>query len=370
MTTTSESFTPRPILAALCVDGAIFDTLARSIRYLCIGLVDQAVQLRVVSDDPRAATLSLGPIRTVLHRPIRWPYRESRQRQLVQALGQPVPNVVHALGSGSYRLAASLAETCDAELVLQVTSLADGDAARTYSEVEPHALVAMSAPLRDILVEQLGLPGERTELIRAGVLSSGRVAAFADPQRPVTIVSFTPLDRGRGVDLLIGAIQLLHDRGLNPMLFLLGTGREDPAMRRMVRQSGLSHAVTFATATGEMTQVLEHTDIFVDPDPSPVLTEGGLLAMAHGIAVVAMPNAVCDYYRDRETALVCPEAKVTQLAGVLEGLIMDHAEARRIAEGGLAYVREHHSMSVMAERTAALYRRLVLAQTTFSIGES
>ena len=68
-----ESQNSLSVSAALCVDADAFDRLGRVVRYLAVGLVDEAIHLRVLSSDRRVDTLSLGPIQTVPHQPITRP---------------------------------------------------------------------------------------------------------------------------------------------------------------------------------------------------------------------------------------------------------------------------------------------------------
>ena len=57
------------------------------------------------------------------------------------------------------------------------------------------------------------------------------------------------------------------------------------------------------------------------------------------------------------------------IADALERVLTDRAHARTVASSAMEYVRTHHSMSAMAECTAATYRQLALSRSTFSIKE-
>lgn len=355
------------IHVALCVDVEGLDRLASALRYLVVGLVDQAVQVHLLSSDARIESMTLGPIQTLVHDRIVWPTGQRRLRQLIDAVAPQPPTVVHAVSAGSYRTAAALAQAFDADLILQVTSLADCDALNSLDCGQVQRFLPASAPLLELLETQVRLPPESLVLVRPGVLTRSEVACFARLQRAPTILCTGAFQRKSGVDRLIGALRMLHERNQPALLFLLGSGSYEPMLRRFVFEQGLAPWVTFAHPLGDIAPAMRSADIFVDAAPSSAFTADSLQAMAAGMAVVACKNSVCDHFRDEETVLICPEPTAEVLAHTIERLLLDRALARRIGAGAQEYLRAHHSTSGMAERIAACYRQLALARATFPI---
>ena len=357
------------ISAALCVDGDAFDRLGRVVRSLAVGLIDEAVHLRVLSSDQRVDTLSFGPVQTLTHQPVEWPWTRRRLRTVIEAVGQPPPTVVHALSAGSYRLAMAVAQVYDADVVFQVTSLDDCHELAQLDEKHVHAYLAFSKPLAQVLHEQLKAPAEQIELVRPGVLAAQRVACFAQPEYATTILCTSVFEKGSGVDQLIEALAILKKRGLEMLVFLLGVGRREPLLRRLAHDKGLSSEITFAYPLGDPADAMKSADLFVRPSADTAFTADTLQAMAVGSVVVTFPSSVCDFLRNGETALLCAEPTADSLAGTIEKLVTDPGYARQIAGAGMEYVRTHHTMSGMAERTAGVYRQLALARATFPIKE-
>ncbi len=153
------------------------------------------------------------------------------------------------------------------------------------------------------------------------------------------------------------------------MLFLLGRGRMEPAFRRRIRDRALAPYVTLAHPSGDVSHAMHSADIFVRPKSHTAFSANSLLAMAAGMAVVSFPDRICDHLRDGETAVICHEPTPEALAGAIERLLNDRAGARRMATAGAEYVRTHHAVSEMAQRTSDAYRQLALARATFSIKE-
>ena len=360
---------PPVVSVALCVDTDAFDRFGRVLRHLAVGLVDQAIPIRLLSCDSRVETLTLGPIQTLLHQPVVWPVRKRRLEQLVDVLSHQPPTVVHAMSGPSYGIALAIAEAFDLDVVFQVTSMEDCDGIAQLEETGIRRFLAFSEPLAGVLETQLKIDSDRIELVRPGVPVSQQIACFAQPQRIATILCTSPFEKDSGVDRLITALDLLRTRGHTPLVFLLGRGRYESALRGLARARNLSREVTFAQPLGDPVTVMRSADIFVQPSSDTGITADSLQAAGAGMAVVACSGGVTDHLRDGETALVCERATGENLADAIERLLADHAFARELATGAVEYVRTHHSMSAMAERTAATYRQLALSRSTFSIKE-
>jgi glycosyltransferase involved in cell wall biosynthesis len=360
------SHTP-DVSAVICVETDALDRLGSVLRHLSVGLVDQAIPLRIVGSDGRIRPLCLGPVQAVVHPTLRWPTAGRRIEHLLDVLSPQPATVVHAISHTSYRVAAAIAEEFDADLVLQVASLADCEHVAAGAWRTPVHCHAYSQPLAAQLESLGAVSQERIEVIRPGVPAGTRPACFSQPQRVPTLLCTSRLFRSSGVERLIGAVDLLAGRGHELQLFLVADGPFEAVLRRQVRARRLSACVTFARGMEDPMPALAGADLFIRPAPESEFRADLLQAMAAGVAVVTMPNAACDHFRPGETAMVCAQTTPESLADVIEALLHDRAEAARIASGGMEHVRLHHGVSAMAERTAAAYRKLALARTTFAM---
>ena len=364
---TGENSEQQVISAACCIDSDAFERFGRVLRHFAVGLVDQAISLRILSSDPRIESLTLGPVQTLVHQPIVWPVRKRRVEQLIDALSHQPPTIVHALSHRSYGVAKAIAQAFDIDLVFQVTSMADCDAIAQTNVDHVGRFLAISEPLATFLTTQLSLPKNLVELIRPGVQVSKEIACFTEPDRTPTLLCTSNFEKDSGVDRLIVALELLRQREQTPLVFLLGRGRYESALRNLVRQRNLLASVTFAQPQGDPLRAIRSADIFVRPTIDTDFNADSLQALGAGVAVVAVAGGVGDHLRDGETARICRPESAEALADAIEGLLTNRAEARRLAATGLEYVRANHAMSAMAERTAAVYRNLALPRTTFSL---
>jgi len=358
-----------PVVTALCVDGASYDRFGRVIRHLAVGLVDQAIHVRVVSTDPRVSSLEIGPIQATTRPLVRWPWRKRRLQALVESFSPQAPSLIHALAYESYEVAFALSEALDADLVLQVTSLSDCYELMEFDAPAVRRFLVSSAALGEELQKRCGVVGDFITIVRPGLLVEEHPACFAKPERAVTVVCTSPFERDFGVDLLIEAIYLLRQRGVSLVAFLMGRGSTESALRRMVRARNLSACVVFARPLGDHIPALQNADIMVRPSADTAFSIDTLQALSAGLVVVTFPSTVCDYIRDGETAVVCQTPTAEAIADAMEHLVQDRDRARRIAVSAMDYVQSNHSISAMAERTAEAYRELVLQRSTFAMNK-
>lgn len=369
MAVAKEQPSRHSVNAVLCVGRDAFDRFHGVFRHLLVGLIDQAVGVRILSDYARVQTLSLGPVQMVCHEPIVWPFRNRRIEQVLDAVSVQPPTTVHATSRTTYPLARAIADAYEADLFLQVNSLADCEALRRRGVERVGGFFAVSQPLATALTDQLHVPVADIVLIRPGVLAAQEPACFADPDRMPSILCLSGFERDSGVERLIEATDLLRKRDRTFMVFLLGRGPTESAIRRMIRERKLAGWVTIARPGGDLSDAMHAADLFVRPSADTILSVASVEAMGAGLACVSVPAGVGDHFRDGETALVSPDLSAKSLADAIERLLMDRDLAQRLAVGGMEYVRAHHAVSTMAQLTADAYRRLALSRATFSIQE-
>ncbi|UCF34701.1 MAG: hypothetical protein JSV78_05230, partial [Phycisphaerales bacterium] len=194
------------VLAAMFVDSDAFDRLGLVLRQLVVGLVDQAVNLRLVGPEPRLNSIALGPIQTVIHQNISWPVIKRRTQQLIDVLSHRPPNVVHAMSVGTYPAAIAIANAFDADLLLHVTSKADLDAISPTVQQCARRIIASSQPLVDQLLGRPDVRPSQVELIRPGLLAGSRMTTFVHEGKFTTLVCTSNLQKAKRVDVLIRAV--------------------------------------------------------------------------------------------------------------------------------------------------------------------
>lgn len=354
---------------ALSISGECLDRFGPILRHLVVGLVDHVARIRLISPDPRTEKLALGPTEAVIRPFPRWPLARRRVLQIAEAIASPTPTIFHAMSGPSYAVSLALAEEFDADLVLQVTSLEDCGEMEGYVGQHIGRVLAFTEPLARVLHQQLKLSEDLVEVVRPGISVADRPSCFARPDRAPTVVCTAPFTRTAGVDRVIEAAHIIQKRGRRAMFFLLGQGPFESALRQRARDLGVLSSVTFAHPGGDPFDVISSADIFVHPSSSGCLYLDALQAMGSGLAVVAVPDPVADFLHPGQTALVCEGGGESDLADGIDDLLADRPLAQRLAAHAIDYVRANHSMSAMADLTGAVYRKLLLARSTFALRE-
>jgi glycosyltransferase involved in cell wall biosynthesis len=144
-----------------------------------------------------------------------------------------------------------------------------------------------------------------------------------------------------------------------------GEGPLRAPLEGLIRDLGLSGAVSLAGATLEPEAALRQLDIFVLPSLSEACSNALLEAMATGRAVVATRvggNPIL--VEDQVTGLLVPPGDPLALAKAVIRLIEDPALAAALAARAQKRVRAEFGIDRMLERLQAFYDRALTAAAT------
>ena len=132
-------------------------------------------------------------------------------------------------------------------------------------------------------------PGHEAEQVISSPSLERRLESLGE-KRPLHVVSACRHAGLKGLDLLLRAIGLLRDRGIDVVATLYGQGPETAALRNLADQLGIGARVSLpgALAAGEeLDAALQRADLFVMPHRSTDFGRAFFDAMAAGLPVVA-----------------------------------------------------------------------------------
>ena len=149
-------------------------------------------------------------------------------------------------------------------------------------------------------------------------------------------------DYKKGVGVLIEAMSILHKRGCQATLSIVGTGPNGTAFEKLVRDLGLDEAVDFrgyVRQRAELWQVYREHDVFVLPSFSEGMPQVIIEAFASGLPVVATNvGGIPDLVNPGGGLLVPPRDK-DALADAIERVLSDEAYRRACALRNLDVAR-------------------------------
>lgn len=135
----------------------------------------------------------------------------------------------------------------------------------------------------------LGLPKERSFLIPNIATASSEVSVPTSAGSPLRLVAVGRLDVIKGFDRLIGAFGRVIARWPGATLRIVGEGYDRPRLERLIREAGLTDAVSLAGHSDDVVGELRRADLFVLPSLYEGMPNTLIEALGQGMRVVATP---------------------------------------------------------------------------------
>lgn len=357
-----DVFAGGPVQALLVVDDDALHRFGIVVRHLCVGMIDEAVQLRVLSrSNSLVAGESIGPAR-VVNAPQGWtPWHRPDPEELLELLGGNRPQVMHCLSSMLARWARPFAAEWNSTLVVHLTDRRDVSDFRPLRSFARLKAIATTSVVQQVLSRRYPEMEARVSTVPLGIPGSDEPACLARPDRVPAALVMTPLKAGGGLEMVLKALHKVTQAGQELHLFVLGDGKGEPCFRRQLDRLDLRSRVTFAGAVNDpqaLRNVMASADFFVLPRERRRFTVNTLIAMACGLAILAPRETVEDYLIDGRTARLF-DSHAGDLADKWLSLLEDRSVARQLAHGAQDYVRAYHKASVMVCATAVLYRQVL-----------
>lgn len=173
------------------------------------------------------------------------------------------------------------------------------------------------------------------------------------------------LSEEKGIDSLIGAVQILKKMGRRLALFIVGSGNFRKKLEEKVTTLGLSQEVTFihSLKQHELPLFFHNIDVFVLPSITTAQWKeqfGRVLveAMACKVPVVGsssgeIPNVVGD------AGLIFKEGDTSALSESLDILMRDEEGRGQMALKGFHRVKEMYTWPAVAKRLVGIYKEVL-----------
>ena len=189
-----------------------------------------------------------------------------------------------------------------------------------------------------------------------------------DPGRP-TILLFGFLKAYKGLGLLLTSLERVRERVPNVLLLIAGEPMMGTrAWTRVIRDRGLErHIVWHRTyvPTDRVSTYFSAADVVALPYTAASASAVLVNAFAHARPVVATDvGATSEMLIDGETGLLAPANDSVRFAAALEALLVDRVRAAAMGKAAHARAQRHHSWTLIAQETSALYRAVVPAART------
>jgi len=166
------------------------------------------------------------------------------------------------------------------------------------------------------------------------------------------------LSHEKGQDILLESMKSVFSRYPDTVLWLAGEGPLRDSLYRQAASLMISDRVRFLGFREAVSPLLRAATILVLPSRNEGTPISVLEAMCMGVPVVSTRvGGVPHLIPKPEIGMVVPPENPTALTDALLTILGDRESARRIGNAGRIHVERHHSLDLMAERTAEIYRK-------------
>ncbi len=202
-----------------------------------------------------------------------------------------------------------------------------------------------------------GIARERIAVVRNGLDLSG-FSLRSSPPRRHRIVSVARLRPEKAHEVLIDAVARVRPSWPQVSLRVIGDGPREQALREAAGQLGVLDRVEFAGHSDDVAGELRRADVFVLPSRIEASPNAILEAMAVGLPVIAcavggIPEAIVD----GKTGLLVPPDDAGAMAGAIDRIFRNPAEAEQIGLAARRHVEAHYSFARMVAAFENIYRR-------------
>jgi len=354
-TKTVKSEPLRPVLIA---SAEMLSEYSIFLEHLLVGLADESIPVALVCPPGYDAESVITPSVEVINHPvfelpILW--RQSRKK-LIERLSDFKPNVLHCLCESKAPLARQLAWQLDLPYVLTVNSLQKRFGRLFVSSTHCAKIIVPAKSIAANLAEVYPKLADRIQQINIGTFAAEASACFREPGGLISMVTAHPLDSVRDFENLFRAVKHLVIDGYEILLVVIGGGRAETQLRKLLRSLGLLWIVTIVPRLEPSRSVLAAGDIFIQPVASAAFNPLLLEAMSVGAAVAGCKGGVDDLIIEDKTAVVFDPNDELSIKGSLQRLFDKPELARQLAEGAQQYLRENHTVSKMISSILQIYR--------------
>jgi len=224
-------------------------------------------------------------------------------------------------------------------------------------------VVAVSSPIRRLLLEEYGVLPQRAILVPNAVTPSSDITPGESPslpdewrERPLVGV-VAQLKPKKGLSTFLEAAARVSPLLPNLRFLVVGDGPLREELETLAEHLDLDRHVRFLGFRSDARALVELLDVLVVPSLSEGTPLVVLEAMAAGIPVVASAvGGIPDQIRHEREGLLVPPGDSTALGDALLGLLRNPAHARRLGEAGRRRWASEFNHATMVGRVEAVYR--------------
>jgi glycosyltransferase involved in cell wall biosynthesis len=356
----TENIKKKPLRVALILSEHTVCEYSIFLEHLLVGLVDESVQLALVCPTGCNISSVFTGVAEIIKYPIfDLPFMEHLNLHLlVERLRKFEPTILHCLCESKATLTRKLAYRLDLPYVLMVNSLQRRWSQFSISSGHCARIIVPAKSIADNMARIHSRFADRIMQINIGTFVAETGGSFSESSRVATMVTAHPLNNADDFENLFRAVRHLQIDGHEIMMVVIGGGRAERQLWKLLAALGLLQTVTIVPRLMPWRSVLASGDIFIQPAVSSAFNPLLLEAMSVGSAVAACKGGVDDLIIEDQTAVVFDPNDELSIMRSLQRLLDRREFARQIAKAGQQYLRENNTVSNMISATLQIYREV------------
>ena len=280
--------------------------------------------------------------------------------RLVGFLKEFGPDLLHVTSERSLPPGRRIARGLRTPYLVTVHDLLDAEDLTFHTE-ELLGIIVANEGLREFLVNRMYVPKEYIGIIPKGVDLDAFDVPYTAMNTRLPVVGcvgrFVP---GKGQDVFLRAARRVLDAGHEALFLLVGTGREEKRLRKLIHTLDLAQAVTISAPIIAARDIYRAMDIVVLPALKASSSLTALEAMAARRPVIAsVVGDLLHLVKNEENCLAVEPGNVEGLTAAIGRLLAQPTSARTLAEHARETVAQRYPLSRMLESTAALYAEIL-----------
>jgi glycosyltransferase involved in cell wall biosynthesis len=331
------------------------------LRHCLVGLADESCKgILLCPPDIPVGQVEAAPVEIVTYPPLMalgpWKLIIS---PLVEQLQRLEPTVLHGVSESKLALTRRLSDLMGIPFIASINS-PDRKLWSRCCKGNCQAVVTPSESLARQIRKDLPALADRVRYIRVGAFVSEKLACFSGTGDLVTMVMIHPLRDHRDFEPAFNAIKHLSIDGMEMVVALMGSGKAEGKVRRLIMDLGLGHVINIVPEVRPVRQVFAGADVFIKPVRSGAFDFFVLDAMSEGLAVTACKGDDTELLRDGQTAALFNEGDELSIYSTLGSLLKERQYARGLAAAGQELIRSERRVSRMVTELITAYREVSL----------
>jgi len=362
----SQDDVNKPLRPVLVASAETISDYSIFLKHLLVGFADKSIPVALVCPaDSEVDSVISGAVEVIRYPAFKLPLLWCQNRKILfERLEKFKPSILHCLCESRAVFTRQLARQLDLPYVLTVNSLQKRRGwfacrRRIYPFfISPRRCAKIITPVQSIAADiARACPqfAERVERINIGTFTAEQSGCFNRPGRQASMITVHSFRNESEFENLLGAVRHLAIDGYEFMLVIIGGGRGERRLRKLLAVLGISQMVVIVSGVQPCRSVLSAGDIFIQPRVCDYFNPLLLEATSVGLAVACCKGGVDDLLIKGRGCVVFDPADELSIYNSLRELLDKREAARRIAEAAQEYLRENHTVSGMISSVLQTY---------------